>query len=123
MHLQGTNQCGIQPKTYNALHVFAGGPAFSNEFEPCTHNGNCDTCPLKEYQSRAAVPSHGDSVHVREGWDGSPYSMNRLSQGWRSTAYWGYDWKDLSLHADWYPAEFGADEESRWVLMRRKVAA
>lgn len=113
------NLCGLQPKTYNALHVFTGGPAFSNEFEPCTNGGNCDNCPLKGYQSRAAVPSVGDSVYVREGWDGSPMSMNRIEQGWKSTAYWGYDWKDLALHSEWKPAEFGADEDSRWVLMRK----
>ena len=113
------NLCGLQPQTYNALHAFAGGPA-SEEFEPCANGGDCETCPMKEYQSRAAVPSVGDSVYVREGWrDGSPYSMNRLSQGWRSTAYWGYDWKDLATHPEWKPAEFGVDEDSRWVLMRK----
>lgn len=119
MHLIQDNLCGLKPKTYNAFHYFAGGPAFSKEFDPCTNNGDCNSCPLKEYKSRAALPSHANSVYVREGWNGAPYSMNRLSQGWRSTAYWGYDWKDLCLHADWYPAEFGTDKDSRWVLMRK----
>lgn len=122
MLLQGIfQQCGIQPKTYEALR--AQGQAAWGDYEPCNNNGDCQNCPLKNggYQSRAALPSHGDSVYVREGWDGFPYSMNRLSQGWRSTAYWGYGWKDLVLHPDWKPVEFGFDSDSRWVLMRRKV--
>lgn len=79
----------------------AQGRAASGDYEPCTHNGDCQNCPLKkgEYQSRAAVPSHGDSVYVREWWDGFPMSMNRIEQGWKSTAYWGYDWKDLALQS------------------------
>lgn len=112
------NKCGLQPQTYDALQACAGRTSHA-DLADCTNQGDCATCPVKEYRSRAVLPIHGAAVYVREGWDKSPHSMNHLSQGWRSTGYWGYDWKDLAMHTEWYPAEFGADEDSRWVLMRK----
>lgn len=112
------NKCGLQPQSYDALQSFATNQPHE-DFADCTHNADCSTCPIKSLPSRAVLPIHGGAIYVREGWDGSPHSMNRLSEGWRSTAYWGYDWKDLATHPDWQPAEFGADEDSRWVLMRK----
>lgn len=125
-------QCALKPATYAAVQEVSQTTerAAYGPYEHCTNKGDCQNCPIfnDQHKSRLDKPLHTNEFYIREAAGGGkladvtghfPMSMNHFRKGFSSFGYWGQSWKDLVLDKDFYPAKFGRDEHSRWVLMKR----
>lgn len=122
-------RCALRPKTYDALRECQDTQRVKPDtcYDLCTNQGDCQNCPLFKGEYQPKMPEFfGDEIYVREyplnssrDWAGQPMAMNKMKDGWGDYAKWGFTWADVMHWPGCYPAKFGRDEHSRWVLIKR----